>query len=150
MRVIPANNLNRVQTIDGRFAMERKICWSAALIIAVTACGGSGGGTAPTSPPGVNTPVPVGGVSVTNNAFAPDAKVIKVGDAVSWSWNSCDSDPYGGAASCVSHSVTFDDGTGSVLQNKGTYSRTFNTAGTYNYHCSNHGLAMSGTVTVQP
>ena len=47
------------------------------------------------------------------------------------------------------HSVTFDDGTTSPTQDQGTYTRTFGAAGTYNYHCSIHGAAMAGTITVQ-
>jgi plastocyanin len=32
-----------------------------------------------------------------------------------------------------------------------TYQRTFNTAGTYTYHCSFHGAqGMTGTITVTP
>jgi plastocyanin len=36
----------------------------------------------------------------------------------------------------------------STLGNGGVYMHTFATAGTYNYHCTVHGLAMSGSVTV--
>lgn len=35
-----------------------------------------------------------------------------------------------------------------TLGNGGVYMHTFATAGTYAYHCTVHGLAMSGTVTV--
>ena len=65
-----------------------------------------------------------------------------------WAWNSCTGDAYSGQT-CVSHSVTFDDGVTSPTQDQGTFSRIFNAAGTYNYHCSIHGAAMSGTITVQ-
>jgi plastocyanin len=47
------------------------------------------------------------------------------------------------------HSVTFDDGSGSVTQDHGTFSKVFNAAGTFNYHCSVHGAAMAGSITVQ-
>jgi plastocyanin len=71
---------------------------------------------------------------------------------VTWKWDSC-SDPgaYGGYSTCVSHNVTFDDGSNlsSGSQSSGTYSRTFPAAGTYKYHCSIHGAAMSGQVVVQ-
>ena len=79
----------------------------------------------------------------------PATKTVTVGTAVQWSWNTCDYDPYGSGTTCVSHTVTFDDGTTSPLQDKGTFNRTFDAAGTYNYHCTVHGTAMSGTVTVQ-
>ena len=112
-------------------------------------CGGGGGGTT-TSPTnnGVNTPPPADGISVSNNMFSPGTKTVAVGTAVKWAWNSCSGDSYNGQT-CVAHSVTFDDGTTSATQDQGTYTRTFDVAGTYNYHCSQHGTAMSGTITVQ-
>ena len=112
-------------------------------------CGGGGGGNT-TAPPnnGVNTAPPADGISVSNNMFTPDTKTVAVGTAIKWAWNSCTGDGYNGQT-CVSHSVTFDDGTTSPTQDQGTYSRTFNAAGTYNYHCSVHGTAMSGSITVQ-
>ena len=80
--------------------------------------------------------------------FTPGTKTVAVGAEVKWAWNSCTGDAYSGQ-SCVSHSVTFDDGVTSPTQDQGTFSRIFNSAGTYNYHCSIHGAAMSGTITVQ-
>lgn len=112
-------------------------------------CGGSGSGTtAPITTPKVNTPPPVGGISVTNDAFTPGSKTVTAGTSVQWAWNSCSGDAYNGQT-CVSHGVIFDDGTASAVQDQGTYARTFATAGTYPYHCQVHGLAMSGTITVQ-
>jgi plastocyanin len=111
-------------------------------------CGGGGGGTTAPTNNGVNTPPPADGISVSNNMFTPGTKTIAVGAAVKWAWNSCTGDSYNGQT-CTSHSVTFDDGTTSATQDQGTFVRTFNTAGTYNYHCSVHGIAMSGTITVQ-
>jgi plastocyanin len=112
-------------------------------------CGGGGGGNT-TAPPnnGVNTAPPADGIAVSNNMFTPNTKTAAVGTAIQWAWNSCTGDAYNGQT-CVSHSVTFDDGTTSPTQDQGTYSRTFNAAGTYNYHCSVHGTAMSGSITVQ-
>jgi plastocyanin len=123
-------------------------------VAAVCACGGSGGGSSSTgpnnSPPPGNTTTPSGGVSVTNDAFSPGTKTVTVGTTVKWAWNSCSSDPYYGTGqTCASHSVTFDDGTTSPTQSQGTYERMFTAAGTYNYHCSIHGAAMSGSITVQ-
>jgi plastocyanin len=113
-------------------------------------CGGGGGGsTAPPTNQGTNTPPAAGGVSVNNNVFSPSAKTVGVGTTIQWAWNSCSGDPYGGAQTCTSHSVTFDDGTGSATQDQGTFSKTFNGTGTFNYHCSVHGTAMSGRITVQ-
>ena len=127
------------------------------VLLAVTSlvgCGG-GGGSSTTSPnpnPNPNTAPPVGGISVNNDTFSPAAKTVAVGTSVQWAWNSCTGgDPYGGGETCVSHSVTFDDGSASsALQGQGTFTKTFNTAGTYTYHCQTHGtMGMTGTITVQ-
>ena len=132
--------------------MLKKMCIMVSAI-SMLACGGSGGGngaTAPKTPPAGNTPVPAGsgGISVTNNSFSPADKSVAVGATIQWSWNSCDNDPYG-TSTCATHSVTFDDGVASEIQDKGTFSRTFSAAGVYNYHCAVHGAAMSGKITVQ-
>src|SRR5258705_6694226 len=120
-------------------------------VASLSGCGGSGGGssTGPTNNGGgVNTPPPAGGITVSNNSFSPGTKTVAVGASVQWGWNSCSGDPYYGTT-CVAHSVTFDDGTTSPTQDQGSYVRTFNAPGTYNYHCSQHGAAMSGSITVQ-
>jgi plastocyanin len=119
-------------------------------VVSLCGCGGGGGGTT-TAPPnnGVNTPPPADGISVTNNMFSPGTKTVAVGASVQWAWNTCTGDAYNGQT-CVSHSVTFDDGSASsALQDQGTFNRTFNTAGTFTYHCSVHGAAMTGSITVQ-
>jgi plastocyanin len=118
-------------------------------LASLVGCGGGGSGaTSPNTNQPVNTTPPADGISVTNDAFTPSTKTITVGGAVQWAWNSCGGDGYGGQT-CVSHSVTFDDGSGSLTQDHGTFSKTFNTAGTYNYHCAIHGAAMTGKITVQ-
>jgi len=119
------------------------------------ACGGAGGSTSPppanNNPPAGNTPAPANGISVTNNAFSPSSKTVAVGTMVEWAWNTCTNDPYNpyGGSTCQLHSVTFDDGTTSPTQDKGSFTRTFTAAGTYSYHCAVHGTAMTGTITVQ-
>lgn len=127
----------------------RNVC-IALVLISAAACGGGGGGSDTTGPPAGNTPPPTGGISVTNNVFSPAAKTVQAGATVTWAWNTCTGgDGYGGSETCVAHGVNFDDGTNSPTQDKGTYSRNFATAGTYNYHCAVHGTAMAGSVTVQ-
>ena len=130
--------------------MRKNFCLTLAAI-SVVACGGGGASsTSPTTTPIGNTPPPSGGISVSNNAFSPDAKAVAIGSTVQWAWNTCSSsDPYGGGETCVAHSVTFDDGVDSGTKDKGTFSRTFNAAGTYNYHCIVHGAAMAGKIIVQ-
>jgi plastocyanin len=126
----------------------RNVCLALALISAA-ACGGSYSSAPPQQqqPPG-NTPPPSGGISVTNNAFSPATKTVTAGSTVQWAWNTCTGDPYGGSETCVSHNVTFDDGSASSpTQDKGTFSRSFSTAGTFPYHCTIH--LMTGSITVQ-
>ena len=114
---------------------------SGAMILAA-GCGGGGYGNGATGPTTTQTP-PAGGststsISVVDNAFRPAATTVPVGSAVTWTWNGS-----------VQHNVTFDDGPASPTQGSGTFVRTFTQAGTYAYHCTIHGLAMSGKVTVQ-
>ncbi len=67
-----------------------------------------------------------------------------------WGWNTCTgSGGYGGGETCVAHNVTFDDGPASPTQEVGSFSRTFATAATYNYHCTVHPTFMTGTVRVE-
>ena len=79
-----------------------------------------------------------GAVTVADNSFTPNATTVVPGTTVTWTW-----------AGAVQHNVTFDDGTASITQRSGTFARTFSTAGTFPYHCTIHGAAMSGTVTVR-
>lgn len=108
-----------------------------ALLVAA-AC--SGGGDAapvtgvPTTPAGSTATA----ITVADNRFTPAATTVPAGTTITWSWT--------GAAS---HNVTFDDGARSATQQSGSYQRSFATAGAYPYHCTIHGAAMSGTVTVQ-
>jgi plastocyanin len=77
-------------------------------------------------------------VSVDDNVFVPAAVTIDVGGTVTWNWTG--SNP---------HTVTADDGSfESAQQTTGSFTHTFDTAGTFGYFCEVHGQAMSGTVTV--
>lgn len=77
-------------------------------------------------------------VSVGDNFFDPTAANVAAGGQVTWTWNGA-----------VTHNVTFPAGTNSSNQASGTFTRTFATAGTFNYLCTIHGAAMSGQVVVQ-
>ena len=80
-------------------------------------------------------------ILVQDNSYSPSAASVPVGTTVTWTWT-------GGY---TAHSVTFNDGVGSAsAQYSGTHARTFTEPGSYAYHCSVHGSAMSGTVTVRP
>jgi plastocyanin len=118
------------------------------------ACGGAGGGagygpTTPTAnpPESANT----NQITIANLTFTPTTVNVPVGTTVTWQWNDCSSGGYGGYAGCVSHNVSFDDGSNiaSATQSSGTFSRTFATAGTFKYHCTIHGAPMSGQVVVK-
>jgi len=108
----------------------------AAVLVAAVGCGGSGGsyGSGPTNSGGSTSKQ----IAVKNNAFDPSATTVPVGSTVTWTW----------AQGSVSHNVTFSDGTKSPDQSTGSYSRLFDTAGTYPYTCTIH-PGMSGSVTVQ-
>jgi plastocyanin len=78
-------------------------------------------------------------VEIKSFQFNPSALTIKKGTVVTWTNH--DSAP---------HTVTVDQGSGptsSSLASGATYMYTFNTAGTFNYHCGIH-PSMHGTVTV--
>lgn len=90
--------------------------------------------------PSPNTITMVG--SYGSYSFNPSSKTVTVGTTITWVNNSG-----------TTHTVTSD--TGSVLNsgnigNGGSYQHTFNTAGTFPYHCVYHqAMGMTGTVVVQ-
>ena len=145
---------------EGRMSHWRCLA-VAAIAAALTACGGSSDtGTGPTTPPtqqpnnpGNTQPgsVATNSVTVSESSFNPSNITISPGTTVTWEWNSCTGDGYGGYSTCVSHAIVFDDGSGiaSATQSTGTFSRAFNTAGTFKYHCAIHGQSMSGQVVVK-
>ncbi len=132
---------------------------AAIAMVVVAACGGAAStdstntGTAPTTP---TTPANPNTVSLVDSSFSPASLTIKSGQTVTWQWSACSdttgSGGYGyGSGSCISHQISFDDGSGVVspLQDAGSFNRTFTTTGTFKYHCLVHGSYMSGQITVQ-
>ena len=121
------------------------------ITLALNSCGSSGGTEPPPPPP---PPPPAGGagvtVTVSNNDYSPDQVSVAAGTTVTWRWDSCTGDGYGGQV-CTAHSVTFDDGGPSATaRNDGSFARTFANAGSFTYYCTSHGrTAMSGRVSVQ-
>jgi plastocyanin len=129
-----------------------------AMLSAAGCGGGSGGGPTgaggqnppPTGQPPGQQPPPSNStqIAVKNNRFDPSSTTVSVGTTVTWTWDACAGDGYGGQT-CVEHNVTFDgSGTGSATQSTGTYTRAFSAAGTFTYRCTNH-TGMNGQVTVQ-
>ena len=119
-------------------------------IVVLTSCGSSGG-TEPAPDAGGGGGGAGAGVSVTvsNNDYSPSQVSVARGATVTWRWDSCTGDVYGGQV-CAFHSVTFDDGGPSAAaQNDGSFSRAFPNPGTFTYYCTSHGrAAMSGSVVV--
>ncbi len=79
-------------------------------------------------------------LKIQNFAFSPSTITINKGDTITWT--NADSAP---------HTVTSDSGSelnSGTINNGGVYSHTFNTAGTYKYHCAFH-TSMKATVIVQ-
>ncbi len=109
----------------------------AALLVSVSACGGSSGDTSSggteTVPPGQNATV-----SAKNLKFSPSDLTVTKGTTVTWS-----------NEDTVNHTVTskdkiFDSGTMTPGQNFGY---TFNEVGTFDYFCTIH-ASMTGKITV--
>ena len=78
-------------------------------------------------------------ISIKNFNFNPTTVNIKVGESVTW--NNEDSAP---------HSIISDSGTelaSKTFSSGQSYTYTFNTAGTYEYHCGVH-TSMKGKVVV--
>lgn len=92
---------------------------------------------------GTQTPAPAGAsnaVEISNFAFSPASLTINAGDTVTWT--NLDS---------TAHTITSDTGTelaSEHISSGGTFSHTFASAGTYDYHCSIH-LSMKGKIIVQ-
>lgn len=99
--------------------------------------GGGGGGCTPTSTQ----------VCAQAAAFAPTNLTISAGQTVTWRHAS-------GAAHTVTSATNSTDVYDGTLGVGATFSRPFNTPGTYPFYCKNHGVngtpptGMSGTITV--
>jgi plastocyanin len=105
----------------------------AAGAIAAVACSDSGNGG---QGPGDETPE--GDILVRNNLFDPSELEVAPGATVVWTW----------ASNGTVHDVRFDDGPTSAQQGSGTFERTFAAVGDFPYHCTIHGLSMSGVINV--
>jgi plastocyanin len=109
----------------------------------MAACGGSSTPTSAAAPAatGGATGAPSGSaqVAMQGSAFSPQTVTIPVGGTVTWT-----------NKDSMNHTVTADGGAfqSGDLGNGATFSFTFDTAGTYAYHCTIH-PSMTGTVVVQ-
>ena len=77
-------------------------------------------------------------VDIIGSGFTPSNADIQVGSTVTWT-----------NSDSATHTATADGGEfdSGNLNNGDTYAYTFNTAGTYAYHCGIHS-SMTGTITV--
>jgi plastocyanin len=88
-------------------------------------------------------------VTIGDNFFAPRTLPITVGTTVRWAYtgtsaHTTTSNP--GPSNCTpASSEMWDSG---VLNGGQTFDHTFNTAGSFPYHCEVHGCTMSGTIVV--
>lgn len=111
-----------------------------------------GEGTAPNGNQNPNPPNPPPGpgpapqcagttttVTVADNSFTPTCTRVPVGSTVTWNW-----------AGESPHNVTFSNTAlgASPTQATGSFTRRFDNAGTFDYHCTLH-AGMTGAVQVQ-
>ena len=121
-----------------------------AVLMCAVACGNNSSTTSPSPTPspvpapgggGPSTPVsiPMGAEVLGNRAFSPDTLNVAAGTTVMWTNNDA-----------VSHTTTSNTNAwnSGIVAPGGTYSFTFQTAGSYQYHCAIH-PGMVGTVVVQ-
>jgi LPXTG-motif cell wall-anchored protein len=89
-------------------------------------------------------------VAIGDNFYQPKTVTITAGESVLWTYASGDQ----------VHTVTANDGSfdsspncpnnvDSCIHPGDSYSHTFNSAGSFDYHCKVHGFVMSGTVVVE-
>ena len=85
-----------------------------------------------------STAVATNAVDIQNFAYSPDNITVKKGTTVTWT-----------NKDNTSHSVDSDNGKfeSKTLHNGDTFTFTFNSTGTFKYHCDFHS-SMHGTVTV--
>ena len=109
----------------------------ALVLLAVAGCGSSGS-TDGTGTSTGGTSATGASVTIKDFAFSPASVDIKVGESVTWTNDDS-----------ATHNVEGDGGISSGdLANGQTYTKTFDTAGTYAYKCAIH-PNMTGTVVVK-
>lgn len=118
----------------------------AVIVIAVAACSKSKSDPAPTTSTTPTTPTDPGtgtgsgnAVSIKNFAFSPATITIKKGESVTWT--NGDSAPH----TATEDAGAFDSGS---LATGAKYSKSFDAAGTFTYHCTFHSNMVNAKVIV--
>ena len=115
------------------------------LFFILAACNKSGNaGYNNTAAPNNNpTGIAPNAIVINGMSYTPATLTVAKGSLVKWTNQDANT-----------HTVTSNDGTsfdsGNMPGNGGTFSYQANTAGTYAYHCTIHGLRMAGTLVVNP
>jgi plastocyanin len=116
-----------------------------AILVFAVACGGGSSSPSPLPPtpapggPSSSITIPVGAESLGNRAYTPAELDVTVGTTVTWT-----------NTDATTHTSTSDVpgwNSGNVRPG-GQFSRTFETAGTFGYHCTIH-PGMVGRVVVR-
>lgn len=97
------------------------------------------------------TSVPCGAqVTISNNVFTPSTVTITPGCSVTWT--STVNTRHSSTSNAETGNTTdpWDSGVFNQSDSINPFTRTFNTAGTFNYFCSIHRNNMQGTITVTP
>ncbi len=106
----------------------------AALLITLTAC------STATTPAASTAPVAENQVTVADRMYSPKTLTISVGETVTWVF----------ADKGMAHNVVADDNSfRSQLMETGQFTHTFDTAGTFTYHCTPH-PDMTASIVVEP
>ncbi len=117
--------------------MKTKLLYIALVLLtsAVLIYSCSKGGSSSSTPATGNTV----SATIQNMAFGPDPLTVTAGTTVTWKNND------GVVHTVTSLNNAFDSGNIGAGQ---SYSFTFNTAGTYTYHCLVHSMMKTATVVV--
>ena len=122
--------------------MSKRLLILASLLAGTVACGQSSPTTPTTTPSpsnGMTVSIVSGARTLTTTAFNPSPITVPSGSTVTWMND--DSITH----TSTSNSSVWDSGT---IAPGATFSHTFSTPGTFQYHCAIH-PNMVGTVTVQ-
>lgn len=116
-------------------------------VFAVAACGGDDQTPPPATATG-GTSSPARGqslisIEVSDNKFTPSNLTVPKGTKITWDWT-------GANAHSVIGKWQETRVQSEQLTGHGSFSFTFETAGTFDYQCGVHGAAMTARVTVKP